>query len=303
MTDGLICPICQSTAEMQLIESDYVYGGKANQSIIHCVNCDLYYLSPQPTQNELNLFYENSFECFMSKRSGSDANWDDSEQHVEISVREYNRRKKFLDKYLHPECKVLDVGASTGFMLSNLAKDNKDIQITAVEPSLEFSKYLTSKNVETYRYLNDIDNDTKFNLVLHFFVMAHVADVKKFMQECYEKVDRGGVMVFETPSASDPLYNLYDIEEYKKFYWQVAHVYSFTRKSMEYFLQSMGWRFEITPHQRYDLSNHMWWMQTGKPGGRDKYSQIFSKELDQKYKEDLEQSEYFDSLIVTIYKT
>jgi 2-polyprenyl-3-methyl-5-hydroxy-6-metoxy-1,4-benzoquinol methylase len=301
MANSQACPICKLTAETQLLESDYVYGGREDQSIIHCTNCDLYYLSPIPTQDELNLFYENSFEDFMSKRSGSDANWDDGNRHVEISVREYTRRKKFIDKHLYPGCKVLDVGASTGFMLTNLAKDNKDIEITAVEPSLKFSNYLARMDVENYRYLDDIDDDTKFNIVLHFFVMAHVADVKKFMQHCYDKIARGGVMVFETPSASDPLYSLYDIEEYKKFYWQVAHVYSFTRKSMEYFLRSMGWSFEITPHQRYDLSNHMWWMQTNKPGGRGKYSQIFSKQLDQKYKEDLEKSEYYDSLIITIY--
>jgi 2-polyprenyl-3-methyl-5-hydroxy-6-metoxy-1,4-benzoquinol methylase len=300
--DNKVCPICESSDKRQVHESDDVYGGREDQSIVHCTNCDLYYLSPSPTQDELNLFYENSFEDFMSKRSGSDANWDDSNEHVEISIREYDRRKKFLDKHLYPGCKVLDIGASTGFMLTNLKKDNNNIEITAVEPSSEFSNYLSSINVENYRYLSDIKNDIKFNLVLHFFVMAHVADIKKFMQQCYDKIVRGGVMVFETPSASDPLYSLYDIDEYKKFYWQIAHIYSFTRKSMEFFLKSMGWSFEITPHQRYDLSNHMWWMQTGKPGGRGKYAQIFSKQLDQQYKEDLEKTEHYDSLIITVYK-
>ena len=300
--DNKVCPICESSDKRQVHESDDVYGGREDQSIIHCTNCDLYYLSPSPTQDELNLFYENSFEDFMSKRSGSDANWDDSHEHVEISIREYDRRKKFLDKHLYPGCKVLDIGASTGFMLTNLKKDNNNIEITAVEPSSEFSNYLSSINVENYRYLSDIKNDIKFNLVLHFFVMAHVADIKKFMQQCYDKIVRGGVMVFETPSVSDPLYSLYNIDEYKKFYWQIAHVYSFTRKSMEFFLKSMGWSFEITPHQRYDLSNHMWWMQTGKPGGRGKYAQIFSKQLDQQYKEDLEKTEHYDSLIITVYK-
>ena len=302
MVNSQLCPICKSSAVRQIIESDYVYGGREDQSIIHCTNCDLYYLSPSPTQDELNLFYENSFEDFMSKRSGSDANWDDNKKHFEISIREYDRRKKFLNKHTYRGCTVLEVGASTGFMLTNLAKDNNNIQISAVEPSLKLSNYLKSIDVENYRYLEDIDEDVKFNLVIHFFVMAHVADVKKFLQDCYDKIKPGGLMIFETPSVSDPLYSLYDIEAYKKFFWQVAHVYNFTRKSMEYLLKSMGWSFEITPHQRYDLSNHMWWMQTDKPGGRGKYSQIFSKQLDQKYKEDLEKSKYYDSLIITIFK-
>jgi 2-polyprenyl-3-methyl-5-hydroxy-6-metoxy-1,4-benzoquinol methylase len=298
-----ICPICDSPSNTQFIESDYVYGGRDDQSIVHCDNCDLYYLTPAPTQNELNFFYENSFEDFMSKRSGSDANWSDSEQHVSISKREYVRRKKFIDEYLYPGCKVIDIGASTGFMLTNILKDNPYVNVTAVEPSTEFTDYLNSINIENYKYIDDIDNETKFDLVLHFFVIAHVEDVKNFMIQCYSKIAKGGVMVFETPSASDPLYALYDIKEYRAFFWQVAHIYTFTEKSMSFFLKSMGWSFKVTPHQRYDISNHMSWMQTGKPGGRGKYSQIFSHKLEEEYKINLQKSGYYDSLIVTIYKT
>ena len=295
------CPLCNSSSEFQEIESTYVYGDNSGKVIMRCIDCDFYYLTPCPTQEELNYFYENNFEEFMSDRSGIDSDWSNVNKHQDINHREYLRREEFITKYVFDECRILEIGASTGFMLSGLLDYNKSIQITAVEPSNQFSKHLQNMGISTYKYIEDISH-YKYDLILHFFVMAHIGDIESFMQKCYDKLDTGGVMVFETPCASDPLYSLYDIPKFKDFYWQVAHVYSFTRKSMEYFLDKMGWSYKIIPHQRYGMSNHMTWMQTGLPGGRGRYSSIFPETLNESYKRSLEGSQHYDTIFVEVYK-
>jgi len=296
------CPICKADKSFQVIESKDVYGGKKEQVYYLCKNCDLYYLYPKPTQDELNQFYSDDFEEFMENRSGSDSDWKDENKHFEINKREFDRRIPFLKDSLKTSKNILEVGASSGFMLSGIKKDFKNIELYAVEPSKKFNQFMLNNKINSVRDIKDLDDNLKFDLIIHFYVIAHVTDMESFIMEYYNKLKIGGKMIFETPSATEPLYQLYDIPAFKKFYWQVAHIYSFTNKSMEYFLNKLGFKYKIIPHQRYDLSNHMVWMQTGKAGGRDKYSNIFSKKLELEYKQSLEDRWLCDGMIVEIEK-
>lgn len=294
-----ICPLCLSKKN-QFVESNYVYSGKDTQKYIFCNNCDFYYLTPKPSKEELNEFYINNFEDFMDKRSGDDSNWKEESEHVKIQEREAQRRMPFLIDSIKKNISVLEVGASSGFMLNAIKKIENDSFLSALEPSKQFSAYLEKSGYKCYRDFEEIDS--KFDLIIHFFVIAHVHDFERFFINYMSKLNNGGCMIFETPSATDALYKLYDIPEFKKFYWQVAHLVSFTNKSMKFFLDKHNFRYEIIPHQRYDLSNHMVWMQEGKPGGRDKYSNIFSNEVEEAYRKSLEDKWLCDSMIVKVYK-
>lgn len=299
------CPLCGTDGDSQALESDAVYGGKETDRYYHCKSCDFYYLSPKPSEEELELFYTKNFEKFMDNRSGVDSNWNDEQEHNKISLREVNRRMPHIEKnIIDKDVNILEVGASSGFMLDFIRSHYNKFSLCAVEPSEKFRDYLQQKGHQSYASLSElaIQNDKKFDVILHFFVLAHVYDFKKFIQECLSLLNEGGVMIFETPSATDALYSLYDIPAYKNFYWQVAHIVSFTNISMKYFLDSLSLRYEIIPEQRYDLSNHMIWMQQGRPGGRGVYSNVFSAKLEEEYKNCLEKSWRCDSMFVKIYK-
>jgi 2-polyprenyl-3-methyl-5-hydroxy-6-metoxy-1,4-benzoquinol methylase len=296
----MTCPLC-GAKHKQAIESDYVFGGKESDKYIHCEECDLFYLHPKPSEEELLNFYKNDFEKFMTNRSGKDSDWSNAEKHAEISKRDAIRRMSFLEETLETSKTILEVGASTGFMLDHIKDSFSDLKVSAIEPSDYFCSFMRNKGIEAYQSLNELPEDKKFDLIIHFFVVAHVFNFKQFIAEYYEKLNVGGKMIFETPSTTDALRGLYDIPEFHKFYRQVAHIVSFNPNSMKKFLDEMGYKYTIKPHQRYDLSNHMVWMQTGKPGGQGKFK-IFSDELIEKYKEDLKKSWNCDTVILKIYK-
>ena len=296
-----ICPLCKNSGQ-QYLESDFVYGGKDSQNYIYCKHCDFYYLTPKPTEEELNTFYVNNFEDFMDKRSGDDSNWKEEEAHVEIQKREAQRRLPFLVDAIKKNISILEVGASTGFMLNAIKDIDPTVNAYALEPSKQFSLYLEKSGYPCFRDPKEIPDDLKFDLIIHFFVIAHVHDFEEFLLFYLSKLNKGGEMIFETPSATDALYQLYDIPKFKEFYWQVAHLVSFTNKSMKYLLDKHNLKYEIIPHQRYDLSNHMVWMQQGKPGGRGIYSDTFTDKLEFEYKESLERKWLCDSMIVKVYK-
>lgn len=295
------CPLCASNKD-QFIESRHVYGGEVKQNYIICKVCDLYYITPKPSEEDLNEFYINNFEDFMDKRSGDDSNWKEESAHFEIQKREAQRRMPFLSKSIKKDTSVLEVGASTGFMLNAIREIEPSAQLYGLEPSKQFSSYIEKSGLTCYRKFEEIAQEKRFDLIIHFFVIAHVHNFESFLLDYLSKLNKGGQMIFETPSATDALYQLYDIPEFKKFYWQVAHLVSFTNKSMKFFLDKHNLKYEIIPHQRYDLSNHMVWMQNGKPGGREKYKNIFSDNLEAEYKKSLEDKWFCDSMIVKIYK-
>jgi hypothetical protein len=111
-----------------------------------------------------------------------------------------------------------------------------------------------------------------------------------------------GKMVFEVPCATDPLIALYKVSAFDKFYWSVAHHWYFNRESLTEVLKKTGYRFELFPEQRYDLSNHMVWMQEGKPGGLGRYGDIFGSNLDGLYKEKLKEHWLCDTVIAVVNK-
>ena len=110
----------------------------------------------------------------------------------------------------------------------------------------------------------------------------------------------GGKQIFEVPNGNDPLSALYDIPAFDEFYWWRAHHWYFTQKSLGYLLNQTEKDYEIRPGQRYDISNHIHWMLSGKPGGLGKYNHIFSPETRNCYAEDLKNSGFYDYLIAII---
>ena len=64
----------------------------------------------------------------------------------------------------------------------------------------------------------------------------------------------------------------------------------------------MNLKYELIPEQRYDLSNHITWMIDGKPGGQDRFHNVFSGDLVRKYQQDLKDKWICDTIFLKIYK-
>jgi len=60
--------------------------------------------------------------------------------------------------------------------------------------------------------------------------------------------------------------------------------------------------FEIKPVQRYDLSNHIYWMIYSKPGGMGRYNDVFHEKLNLEYKAALESKFICDTMFAVITK-
>ena len=247
-------------------------------------------------------FYKKEFESFMNKRSGKSSGWLSARKHVASNKETFQRRLRYLKKHiLKKNLSVLEIGCSSGFMLYPLRK--KGHHCIGVEPSGFFTKFLDKNNIVNFDSIEDLNKkNMKFDLIIHFFVLEHIADPLKFLKKLLKLLKKNGKIIFEIPNVDDPLHSIYRIKEFEKFYWSIAHPWYFSSKSLKFLLEKLNCKFDIEFDQRYDLSNHLTWLLEGKPGGMKKYSSLFGNNLEKKYKDKMLKTKKCDTLIGILKK-
>lgn len=299
------CRLCGAASRFQKIKGRFVYGGTARHTFRECSRCKTVYLYPLPSEEREDEFYRNEFEKYMARRAGSDTKkeWFSPEDHIRINQPEVARRMLFLKRFLSGKKKlnILEVGCSSGFLLFAL-RDLKH-EVYGIEPSGIFTDFLKARKIILFSNTGEAEKSgIKFDLVIHYYVLEHIRKPLDFLLGYMKLLSRGGRMVFEVPNVKDPLLSLYRVPSFDRFYWSIAHHWYFSPESMTYLLNTLGYKHSFYFDQRYDLSNHMVWMQDGKPGGKGRYSDIFSPELGKSYKQSLINSGYCDTLGVILEK-
>ncbi len=296
------CRFCKAVPSKQSIKGDFVFGGRAEQKFWQCDNCRTIYLYPPLSEEEEIAFYKQEFEKYMGKRSAQDKDWSSPEKHFQSNRVEMKRRMRMLENYISKGQKILEVGCSSGFMLSALKEKGTDVY--GIDPSESFIEYVKAKSISVYKNLLDLNKDIKqkFDIIIHYYVLEHIREPLEFIQSYTKMLNENGKMIFEVPCATDPLIELYKVPAFEKFYWSVAHHWYFNKESLTALLGKTGLKFQLFPEQRYDLSNHITWMLEGKPGGLGRFTDIFGHGFDALYKEQLKKSWYCDTLIAILEK-
>jgi SAM-dependent methyltransferase len=296
------CRFCNAKPSQQSVKSEHVFGGKPDQRFWQCDVCQMIYLYPPPTEEEEKVFYKREFEKYMERRGARDKDWTSPEKHFQSNQGEVARRMPFLAPYLTKGQKILEIGCSSGFMLSALS--DRGMEVYGLDPSEGFISFIQDKGIAVYKDIHDLQKQYchKFDLIIHYYVLEHIRRPVDFIKFYMNLLNAAGKMVFEVPCATDPLIKLYHIPAFDKFYWSVAHHWYFTKESLIRVLNESGYNFLLFPEQRYDLSNHMVWMIDGKPGGYGRYRHIFESDLDHLYKEKLKKKWLCDTIIAVIEK-
>lgn len=293
------CRICGESSEYQSIRASHVFGGRDEHNFWQCEQCEAIYLYPALSEEEEKRFYLQEFEKFMSTRVGDHRDWSSAENHKVTNQDQVRRRLPFVEKYLHEGIDLLEIGCSSGFMLD--AFRDKGAKCIGVEPSGEFGEFLEKSGHE---HVNDVIDltDKKFDVITHFFVFEHISDPFSFLTRMHELLKDDGVMIAEIPCANDPLTSIYNIEAFEKFYWSIAHHYYYTPTSLKYVMDKLGYKYKLVPEQRYDLSNHMVWMNEGKPGGQGKYNEQLGDNVNESYRKQLQDTWQCDTIFLYMWK-
>jgi SAM-dependent methyltransferase len=168
-----------------------------------------------------------------------------------------------------------------------------------------FGQFVKDRGLKVYQSLeklNDQSPNLRFDVIMHFFVLEHISDPLTFLQTQLNLLNFGGKIIFEIPNAADPLFSIYDIPAFERFYWSIAHPWYFSEASLKHLLEQLGQPYEIIRDQRYDLSNHMVWARDGKPGGMGRFTKSLGSRLENCYRQALIESGNCDTLVAIVSK-
>lgn len=299
MSLDINCPLCKSTNSEISLVTKHVYGRKGSAFYL-CDLCEIIFQYPKLSERDEKIFYKKEFENFMQKRTGKKNTWTKLEEHLRINQENKIRRFKYLKKYIQGKNKILEIGCSSGFMLYDLKKKGNICH--GIEPSGFFQKFLKKNKIKLFSHLKSlIDKKEKYDLIMHFFVLEHIRDPHDFLMKQLKLLKKNGKIVFEIPCYQDALHQIYNIPKFERFYWSVAHPWYFNENSLKFLLKKLNKRFKILKDQRYDLSNHLYWMRYGKPGGMNAYTKYLGENIEKKYKKNLISMGHYDTLVGVIY--
>ncbi len=283
-----VCRICDSPESVIVSEE---VSGAPEAKVFQCAACDIVYLHPIMGADEESDFYEQDFPPYMEARSAPGGT--DAASNFISNLPEAERRIKFIRPHLDEAMSILEIGSSTGHFLFSL--QGYVDSVTGVEPGRAFADYARCRGIRTFEKLGDIQNE-QFDVILLYYVLEHMRDPVDCLSEIRRYLKPDGKLLLEVPNVEDVLFSTYDIPSFGPFYFQKAHYYNFSRKTLEAVMEKSGYKPQILPEQRYDLSNHLHWMMARRPGGKGKYSEIFSGTLESAYAETLKNHWLCDTL-------
>lgn len=177
--------------------------------------------------------------------------------------------------------KVLDFGCGAGGFLIK-CKEVSEIS-DGIEPEKQISEYWKGE-LNIWQGFDDIPKGNKYDLITAFHVLEHLHEPREVLKSMVDFLEKDGKIIVEVPSSEDALLSLYDSAVFQRFTYWSQHLYLYNMACLERLAKQAGLRVVTTQYyQRYPLSNHLYWLSKGLPGGHEQWGFLDSPELTQAY--------------------
>ena len=275
----MICYLCAHTAFKR---RPAVVRDQPSLEVVECEGCGLVTLS--------------SLEHIGS------GHYEDSGMHgaVPPSIETWLRRTESDDqrrfemlRHLLTNRKVLDFGCgSAGFIQKAKAVA---ASVHGVEPEVRVREHW-GPALALHGSLDDAASD--YDVITAFHVLEHLSDPRVMLQTLAARLAAGGRLVIEVPSADDALLTVYESAAFQRFTYWSQHLYLFNAETLRRVAIQAGLRVvAIQQFQRYPLSNHLYWLSRGQPGGHERWSFLDTPALAEAYSSSLAAAGRCDTII------
>ncbi len=254
-------------------------------SILRCKSCGLVFL--ENFDHIDDKFYENS----RMRENQRISAW---KAYMLECARDDERRAAWLKSEIRGKA-VLDFGCGGGGFLSNIKSTAK--KCLGVEKDRNLRRIIKRKlKIATYSDINEVVD--KFDFITMFHVLEHFKDPRDILVKLSRLLTKSGRIIIEVPSADDALLSFYESKPFSEFTYWGCHLYLFNASTLKKLIEGAGLSVNyIKQIQRYPLSNHLYWLAKGKPGGHKIWNFIDTKELNKAYEARLADRKACDTLI------
>ncbi len=221
-TSETACPLCGGYRKKLIDQRNFRGIDVVNQL---CRDCGLVFQSPRLSDDSLNNFYKGAYRELYQ---GADV----------ISNEVFNTQKKralhlagFISADLNPESKVLDIGCSTGALLSAI-QDKIGCDVFGIEPGDTYRAFAKEQRLSVFPTLEELKKtqEEPFDLIIMAHVLEHIADPVIYLSDLKNRfLAPDGLLLIEVP-------NLYAHDCF-----ELAHLVSFSRKTLGNILNKAGY--------------------------------------------------------------
>jgi 2-polyprenyl-3-methyl-5-hydroxy-6-metoxy-1,4-benzoquinol methylase len=232
------CPLCNEEMSKEVFEID-------NFSYHRCLACESLYTKPHLRDGVLDALYsDGTYQFYQDNlvKKGSKI------RKGVLEKRKFNQINHILDK---DHISLLDVGCGGGTFL-DVCNEN-GWQVEGVDPSPKASN---ASNIKIHQGdFNQINFDTKFDVVSFWGVLEHLSDPIAALNKASQILNESGVIIFEVPSADC------FISEYLKkssfsptrYIESGRHNIFFSRKVIEKISENFGLNIELIESNGLDI--------------------------------------------------
>jgi cyclopropane fatty-acyl-phospholipid synthase-like methyltransferase len=276
------CYLCQGKTLTQVKGS---VRDMPDLKILKCDSCGLVFLE---SFDHIDENYYESSNMFIKDKDTKE------EPHLSENEMDNARRFKLLKKMASGK-RVMDFGCGNGGFLDKIKDSCKEC--AGVEKDLNYyAKFNRDKRIKIYSGLDEIKG--KFDVITLFHVLEHLKDPVKVLKELALFLNKGGIIVIEIPNANDALLSIYDCDAFSKFTYWSPHLFLFDNNTLKKTIELAGLKVDkLFQIQRYTLSNHLYWLAKGKPGGHQVWSFMDSPDLNKEYEKSLSKANSCDTVI------
>ena len=260
--------------------------------VFECTSCGLVFLSS--FDHIKDGFYESS------EMHGEEV--PDPETVLKETAWDDERRFQYLKSVL-PNRRLLDFGCGAGGFLLK-ARELAAI-VYGVELETRLSSYYESRGLTVFQNLSEIPNDIRgYDIVTMFHVLEHIPDPRSMLIELSKFLAPDGQIIIEVPNADDALLTLYNNKPFSHFTYWGCHLFLYTAKTLQMLFNQMNLKVNyIKQIQRYPLSNHLYWLAEGKPGGHQHWHFLDSSELHAAYEKQLAAIGKCDTIMASVSRS
>ena len=161
---------------------------------------------------------------------------------------------------------VLEIGCSSGYFLAEI---QDDYTVYGNEWNPEDAAYVREVGELPCEEgeIDDIFPGQQFTAICAYRVLEHQPDPVGWLRRVQKRLIRGGYLLVEVPNSEEGLLTLYDIPEYKDFWYRECHPSNFNMSTVNMAMAQAGFEVKSHTRQHYGLLNHVWWLQNKRPMG------------------------------------
>lgn len=186
------CPLCGETKRDTL----YQTGKFAACHVVRCAACRLLYLSPRPSEAQMQALYRED-EYFEGDTSGGYASYAAQADALE---RTFRRLLHTLKQRQMTGGSLLEIGCGYGFLLKQARPffslvHATDFSAGALERAQHFADEVFQGGTEA------LPAPARYDTIIANHVIEHVHDPTAFIAACRDRLNPGGTLLLSTPDA------------------------------------------------------------------------------------------------------